>query len=49
MKRLRLPLLKPFAETQRLYLLHGGAPLKNLIRNGSFEEAIRKFQRPRTP
>ena len=32
------PLLKPFAETQRLNLLHRGTPLENLIRNPSFEE-----------
>ena len=31
------PLLKPYAETQRLLLLHPDAPLRNLISNGSFE------------
>lgn len=30
--------VRPYAETQRLALLHPGAPLKNLLSNGSFEE-----------
>jgi len=30
--------LKPFAETQRLLVLHPNAPLRNLLSNGSFEE-----------
>jgi hypothetical protein len=30
--------LKPYAESQRLALLHPGAPLKNYLSNGSFEE-----------
>jgi len=36
--RLR-PALRPYAESERLRLLHPNAPLRNLVANGSFETA----------
>lgn len=33
------PILKPYAESERLRLLHPDAPLSNVVQNGSFEVA----------